>query len=94
MKIVINVCYGGFKAPDHIIKKYNYTEIDRTDEDLIKWVEENTDDEGIAKTCSYSELMVVEIPDEATDYYISEYDGLEEVVCVIDGKLHWIEIDF
>jgi hypothetical protein len=38
--------------------------------------------------------MVVEIPNEATDYEILEYDGLEEVVCVIDGKLHWIEIDF
>ena len=91
MKIVINVCYGGFHAPDHITKKYNHCKVDRTDADLVRWVEENADNNGIAKSERYSELMVVDIPNEATDYDILEYDGMESVVCVIDGKLCWLE---
>ena len=32
-------------------------------------------------------LVVEEIPDTATDYMISEYDGAEEVYYVLDGKI-------
>ena len=91
MKIVINVCYGGFKAPDHITKKYNYCEVNRTDIDLIKWVEENADGYGIAENGRYSALTVVDIPNEATDYDIIDYDGVEHIVYVVDGKLQWID---
>jgi hypothetical protein len=91
MRIVINVCYGGFHAPDHITKKYNRFEINRTDADLVRWVEENANNDGIAKCGRLSELMVVDIPNEATDYDILEYDGMESVICVINGKLCWLE---
>lgn len=93
MKIVVNVYYGGFHAPDHITKKYNHREVDRKDIDLIRWVEENADDDGIAECGLYSALAVVDIPNEATDYDIVEHDGMENVVCVIDGKLHWLEFE-
>lgn len=34
-------------------------------------------------------LKVVEIPDEATDVRIVNYDGCEGVLYVIDGKIHY-----
>lgn len=91
MKIVINVCYGGFHAPDHITKKYNHREVDRKDTDLVRWVEENADGYGIAESGRYSALAAVDIPNEATDYDIIEHDGMECIVYVVDGKLHWID---
>lgn len=35
-------------------------------------------------------LMVVEIPDNATDWELDEYDGLESIIYVADGKIHHI----
>ena len=89
MKIVINKCYGGFGISDEYEEKLGVDSWDmqtlRTDERLINAVEE--DPEGVSDT--YAALRVVEIPDEATDYYIDEYDGMESVIYVVDGKLHW-----
>lgn len=36
----------------------------------------------------FSKLEVVSIPNEVTDYEINEYDGMESIICVIDGKLY------
>lgn len=91
MKIVINVCCGAFTPPDHIAQKYNHRQVDRKDIDLIRWVEENADGYGIAESGLYSELAVVDIPNEATDYRIIEHDGKEYVIYVIGGKLHWLD---
>ena len=35
-------------------------------------------------------LVVKEIPDNATDYMITEYDGAEGIIYVVDGKLEEI----
>ncbi len=89
MKIVINKCYGGFGISDEYEKKLGVDSWDmrdlRTDERLVDAVEK--DPEGVSDT--YAALRVVEIPDEATDYYIDEYDGMESIIYVVDGKLHW-----
>lgn len=53
---------------------------------LIKLVESGHGEEIAA---SYAKLQVVTIPDNATDYYISEYDGYETLVYVVNGKLHF-----
>lgn len=37
------------------------------------------------KTSAYG---IVEIPDNVTDWEISEYDGWESVVYVLDGKIY------
>lgn len=99
MKIVINKCYGGFNLPYEVKKLYGIEyadDIKRTDQRLVKWVEENLnnkvwneDEEEYISKCDfdYSSLRVVEIPDEATDFYINEYDGDEEVIYVLDGKI-------
>jgi hypothetical protein len=82
MKIVINVEFGGFgydvaeKFEDFV---YKYSD-DRTNPELIQFVENQPEECG--------QLAVVEIPDNATDYMINEYDGLESVIYVVDGKIH------
>lgn len=91
MKLVLNLCYGGFGISDEaleILKRvgYNEWECDRnTFQPLIELIEERGSD---FVSGNYSALTIVEIPDEATDYEITEYDGFEGVTYVLDGKLH------
>ena len=89
MKIVINACFGGFSLPKEFCEKYNVDgfddEIERTDERLVSFIESR----GRTKEgCSM--LVVEEIPDNATDYMITEYDGAESIIYVVDGKLEEI----
>lgn len=87
MKIVINKCFGGFSVNDNIVKMLNLEsrydlEDDRTNAKLIELIES-----GVNVNNDYSDLVVVEIPDDATDYMINEYDGYENVLYVLDGKI-------
>jgi hypothetical protein len=87
MKVVINKCYGGFglstEARDGYITRkginpseYSALDIKRDDPVLVRVVEEL----GDYANRSSSKLAVVEIPDELGDnWYISDYDGIEEV---------------
>lgn len=83
MKYVINNEFGGFSVPANLIKennwdnKYLYSEEIRTDIKLIEWVENHPDDE----------LAIVDIPEEATDFMVNDYDGKETVFAVINGKI-------
>lgn len=94
MKLVVNRCYGGFSLPDDVVKELGYKDTYdydvnwnlRGDLRLIKMIEENPK----RFVGNYSELKVVEIPDNATDYEIDEYDGAESVTYVVDGKLHHV----
>lgn len=91
MKIVINTCYGGFGISDEALADLGVEEDRaydggfRTNEALVALIEEKGSD-----YCSdeFALLKVVEIPDEITDWEISEYDGIEEVLAVINGKIH------
>ena len=86
MKIVINVNFGGFSLPEEFCKKYNmdkYDDIKRTDERLVKFVMSHKN--SVEVFCG--RLVAKEIPDTATDYMISEYDGAEEIYYVLDGKI-------
>lgn len=83
MKYVINKAWGGFHLPTEYCDlcecgRYDYGEEERTDPTLIKIVEEG---------CDNPDLMVVEIPDNATDWELQEYDGWESIICVVDGKI-------
>lgn len=86
MKLVVNKCYGGFGLSDWAMEQLGinvYYDIDRTDSRLVELVEnfpEKVDN-------FYSNLIVVNIPDTSTDWEIDEYDGLETVIYVIDGKI-------
>ena len=85
MKVVINTCYGGFGLSEAALEEYESRK-GITDEKIYHWniprdcphlvamVEEGgTDVDGI-----YSELKVVDIPDDV-NWYIEEYDGNEHV---------------
>ena len=83
MKIVINGDFGGYGLD--VTKQYKYFVIehrdDRTNAELVEFVETNPHECG--------DLCVVEIPYTATDWDINEYDGLERIIYVLDGKLHY-----
>ena len=68
------------------LTQLNFASILRCDAKLIKAVEANA--EAVNGPCA--KLKVVEIPEEATDWEINEYDGLESITYVVDGKLHHI----
>lgn len=90
MKIVVNRSYGGFELPKVFCEQYpdefpdTYSDIDRTDPRLVEWVEKNP--EGRRFECT--ELEVVEIPSEATVWWVDEYGGYESVTYVVDGRLY------
>ena len=85
MKIVINNDYG-YRSDE--------TQQLRTDPKFIEDVESGrfvghvNEHWGGAET-----LRVIEIPDEATDYMVVNYDGVEGVIYVLDGKLHLVPED-
>lgn len=82
MKVVINVCYGGFSLSKDAYEflgipwdDYGYEYNDkRTDENLVKCVETL----GDKASGRFAKLKVVEVPDDV-DWYIDEYDGIEWV---------------
>ena len=89
-KIVVNRVFGGFnlskEAKSYLNKESFYYEVydHRSDEDLVFAVENL----GSHKASGdFAKLCVAEIPDEATDWMIIDYDGLETVYYVVDGKI-------
>lgn len=94
MKFVLNKCSGGFNLSETAINKLKSKlnlkgsffdwEIGRNNNTLIETIEKL----GSKANGAYSRLVVVTIPDEATDYEMLEYDGIEIIIYVLDGKLH------
>lgn len=86
MKIVLNKCYGGFSLSEIAIEKLGlsdeYPIINRGDAILLDLVEKDV------ASGPHSKLRVVEIPDDATDWEIDEYDGFEVAIYVVDGHIH------
>lgn len=83
MDYVINRDYGGFKVPQEVADELDCSVWDfsyeiRTSYELIEWVHAHPND---------TTLAVVNIPDEATDWELLEYDGFEQVLAVIDGRI-------
>jgi hypothetical protein len=80
MKMIINAAYGGYCIPDEVrcwgLPPDTENE-HRTDPRFIEWVEEQKD----------NDLVVVEIPDNATDWELEEYDGWESIIAVVGGKI-------
>lgn len=89
MKVVVNRAWGCFRIPSEVCDAlgcdsfgqiYDTLEdIARTNPDLIECLEEY----GLENTT----LEIVDIPDSATDWRISDYDGMETILAVIDGKI-------
>ena len=81
MKMVINADYGGFGlgVADQYEDWVCSLESDRTNAELIKFVETHPNECG--------DLEVIIIPDEATDWEMNECDGWETVIYVLNGKI-------
>ena len=89
MKFVINDCYGGYSFSTDFLNKYGKEigGLERNDPRLVAAVKEF----GLRNASSTdSVLCIKEIPDDATDYSVEEYDGAESIIYVKDGKLHWV----
>lgn len=88
MKLVINTTFGGFCLPDEFCELHGlerWEDVLRDQPELVSYVEAR----GRVQTLG-GKLKVVEIPEEATDWELNEYDGLESITYVVDGKLHHI----
>lgn len=96
MKIVLNKCYGGFELSEFACEKlgcrsfdYNRPQGKRTDEKLIDLIETYGPEKcGADDGCTA--LTIEEIPDEATDWELNDYDGIETVTYVVNGKIHHV----
>lgn len=97
MKIAVNKCYGGFGISPTLLNKWNALypnrameflfEADylRNDADFVRLVEAMGDEANAPA----SQIEIVEIPDYATDWMIDEYDGIERIIAVVDGKINF-----
>jgi len=87
-KILVNLNFGGFELKDEyfvdFMKRTQGLDDIREDEKLIALVEQGFDigDER-------SDIGIAEIPDNATDYVIEEYNGKETVLYVVNGKIRY-----
>ena len=92
MKVIVNACFGGFSLSDFAVNALDlesaYDSISRTDPRLIELFE-RYGSERLSGTCA--DLAIVVIPDAATDWMITDYDGSEDVIYVLDGKLHYAQ---
>ena len=81
MKMVINANYGGFGLG--VAEQYEDWvrdfEGDRFNAELVAFVEAHPDACG--------DLIVIAIPEEATDWEINEYDGWESIIYVLNGEI-------
>ena len=90
MLFVLNKCYGGFSLSDFACEKLGvedkYACLDDLELDaLIALIAEYGSEKCSG---SYAKLKVVEVPDETTDYEINDYDGVETITYVVDGKIY------
>jgi len=90
MLFVLNKCYGGWSLSDWAVEQLgvedNYPLMSEVDVDKLAQL---INEYGSAKVSGHSaKLKVVEVPDTCTDYEINEYDGIECVTYVVNGKLY------
>lgn len=93
MKVILNTCYGGFEFSKEMAEEF-FSLVDGKDtwhEDYryhpqaIALIEKNGSEWA---SSSYSNLVIANIPDDATDHIIENYDGVETILYVRNGKIY------
>lgn len=93
MFILLNKCFGGFGFSEDFLKEYPEYKNDKRDWEEISF---RTDMElmnkvkyfGIHRASDYySNLSIVSIPNDVTDWRMKEDDGYEYIEYVKDGKI-------
>lgn len=87
MKLVINVDYGGFGINEKWEAENCEKDCNGDCRECTKLIRAIDGKENIND--NFSKLAVVEFPDEATDYELLEYDGIESLLYVLDGKIRY-----
>lgn len=101
MKIAINTVYGGYELPKKFFETHpdkDYFEYGhgstiraRTDPDVITLIESYGPDGYVGP---WTHIIVVDIPDDVTDWKLCENDGAEWLLYIQNGKIHEIyEVD-
>lgn len=90
MTYVLNKCFGGFSLSQFACDALGVDDAyaDLTSEQMGQLV--NLIKEHGSEKCSgsYAELVVVTIPDNYTDIEWDDYDGIERITYVVNGKLY------
>lgn len=87
MIMVLNKAWGGFALPHEFCEQYGcdkYDDIERDDPRVIEFVQSHGGEYKGDGVC----LRAVEIPDMMTDWEMDEYDGVESIIYVVDGKIY------
>lgn len=90
MVFVLNKCFGGWSLSDWAVEQLgvedNYPYRDEFSLDkLVQLINEYGSEKVSGRS---AKLKVIEVPDTCTDYEINEYDGIETITYVVDGKLY------
>jgi hypothetical protein len=85
MKIIVHNEWGIFEVPKEVQElidcdEYNDSREIRTDLRFINWLEKHNYYED--------EFKIIEVPDNTTDFAIADYDGMETLYYVVDGKIY------
>jgi hypothetical protein len=85
IKVAVNAEYGGFGLHEpKFVRQFRDCDIEtRANPMLIDFIEQNID--------SIVDIVLVEIPADATDYLFTEEDGFETLYYVQNGKIHVAE---
>lgn len=87
MIMIINKDWGGFHLPKEFCEEYGFGRYDNIERDDFRLVEFIKAHDGKYRGDGVI-LYAVEIPNEATDWEVNEYDGFESITYVVDGKLY------
>ena len=91
MKVVINTCYGGFSLSKEAmsrLKELGNSNDDLPYEDSVEYRSNNllvrvVEELGEKANGRHASLKIIEIPEDAHEPYIMDYDGMEHVA---EGK--------
>lgn len=86
-QILVNKCYGGYSLSDEAIEALGNIDCryDRTNPEILRIFDEMGSE---AFGGDYAKIKKVTLPEETTDWKMFDYDGVETIIYVVDGKIH------